>query len=517
MKDEDKTKEQLMNELVELRQEIRELRSSEAKLKWMEVQLRESEERYRTAIEHSNDGVAIVQGDRHLYVNQRFVQMFGYDRPEEIIGQPISLMVHPDERERVNEFNRRRQMGETVPSRYEFKGVRKDAGTIFIEVSATRTTYLGKAVSLAYLRDVTERKRAEDELRKTNAFLKNILDSSSSISILSTDLDQNVLYWNKGAENIFGYKAEEIIGRHKIGILYPDDDEGTKKTVEKARSFITEKKEGMSCELREMTKDGRKRWIHLTLTPRFDEDGRVEGILGIGEDITERKAFEQRALQTERLASIGQALSFVTHEVKTPLTVIGGFARSLLQCDTIERDDRNKLDIIVKEVQRLEGLLAEIQDFTKPLRMERKELSLAPCLREVISLFGDSGAAAGVSFVLNIEGEPLISADPDRLRQVLLNVIKNAMEAILREGEISVRAWEEAEAVFVEIQDTGEGIPQERLEDIFEPFVTTKKGGSGLGLSLCRKIVEDHGGEIAIHSRTGHGARVCMSFPAVAR
>lgn len=132
--------------------------------KQAETLLKESEEHYRTAIEYSNDGVAIVREDDHLYVNQKFVEIFGYDRPEEVIGRPISIIIHPDDRERVNEINRRRQRGETVPNRYEFKGIRKDGITINIEVSAAKTTYRGEVVSLVYLRDVTERKRMEDRL-----------------------------------------------------------------------------------------------------------------------------------------------------------------------------------------------------------------------------------------------------------------------------------------------------------------------------------------------------------------
>ena len=132
--------------------------------KQAETLLKESEERYRIAIEYSNDGVAIVCEGDHLYVNQKFVEIFGYDRPEEVIGRPISIIIHPDDRERVNEINRRRQRGETVPNRYEFKGTRKDGMTINIEVSAAKTTYRGEVVSLVYLRDVTERKKMEDKL-----------------------------------------------------------------------------------------------------------------------------------------------------------------------------------------------------------------------------------------------------------------------------------------------------------------------------------------------------------------
>jgi len=145
--------------------------------------------------------------------------------------------------------------------------------------------------------EITERKQLGEELEDTNKFLKNILDSSSSISIVSTDLEQNVLFWNKGAENIFGYKAEEIVGRQKINILYPDEE--TKEIVNEIRSMIMKNKKNVSKEVKEITSEGRTLWVNLNLTPRFDERGNVIGILGIGEDITERKKMDEALQESE--------------------------------------------------------------------------------------------------------------------------------------------------------------------------------------------------------------------------
>jgi PAS domain S-box-containing protein len=138
-----------------------------SKLKWAEQALKESEERYRMAIESATDGITLVKGEQHVYVNTRFAEMFGYEDPGEIIGKPLSLTVHPDDFEKVSEINRMRQNGEPAPSRYEFKGIRKDGRSIFIEVSAARTIYRGEPVSLAYLRDITDYKHLEERLRQS--------------------------------------------------------------------------------------------------------------------------------------------------------------------------------------------------------------------------------------------------------------------------------------------------------------------------------------------------------------
>ena len=136
-----------------------------AERKQVESKLMESEERYRTAIEHSHDGVALVREGRHVYVNQKFLEIFGYDITEEVIGKPHFITVHPDDLEMVTERNRKRERGESVPLRYEFKGIRKDGTPIYIEISATRVTFQGEATTLAYFRDVTERKELEEKLR----------------------------------------------------------------------------------------------------------------------------------------------------------------------------------------------------------------------------------------------------------------------------------------------------------------------------------------------------------------
>ena len=145
-----------------------------SKRKEAEDALAESEERYRTAIEHSNDGVAIIRQGQHQYVNKRFVEMFGYDSSAEIIGKPVTIVVHPDDQERVKSINHRRWKGETVPSRYEFKSITKDGRTIFIEVSATGIIYRNEPVSLVYLRDVTERKLAEEALLRSHKELEQL-------------------------------------------------------------------------------------------------------------------------------------------------------------------------------------------------------------------------------------------------------------------------------------------------------------------------------------------------------
>jgi PAS domain S-box-containing protein/putative nucleotidyltransferase with HDIG domain len=201
-------------------------------------------------------------------------------------------------------------------------------------------------------RDVLTRKRPANlevceangdrahSLGETNQFLQNILDSSSSISIVSTDLEGTILYWNIGAENLFGYTAEEVVGRENVRLLYPEDGEDTRELIESVRAIVLGQRKSARCEVREVTKDGQSLWISMTLTPRLDDRGEVTGILGIGEDITERKRAEEKIQHS--LNQLRQALDGVIQamvlavEMRDPYTaghqrVVADLARAIAQ------------------------------------------------------------------------------------------------------------------------------------------------------------------------------------------
>lgn len=207
--------------------------------KQAEKKLIESEERYRTAIEYSNDGVAIVKGSMHLYVNQRFCDIFGFDSPEDVIGKTHAINTHPDDLKRVQEINARRQRGEEVPKKYEFKGIGKDGAIVYVEVSATNTTYRGEQVTLAYLRDVTERKLVSDALRDSEMKYRAIFDNANDAIFL---MDRDVFIdCNKKALSVFGCSKEEIIGQPPYKFspdMQPDGSDSTTKAMKKIRAAL---------------------------------------------------------------------------------------------------------------------------------------------------------------------------------------------------------------------------------------------------------------------------------------
>lgn len=234
----------------------------------------------------------------------------------------------------------------------------------------------------------------------------------------------------------------------------------------------------------------------------------------LDEALTELKAAQAQRLQSAKLAAIGEVTAIVAHEIRSPLSTIGGFARSIArQPDRLERNARNA-QIIVEEVERLERILGDLLDFSKPSEPELSMIQLGPILESVAESIRYDARAEDVQVQLDLaENVPDVLADPKQVRQILQNLVNNALEAMQQAGTLTLGLAERNGAVEMYVQDTGEGIPVERMEQIFDTFYTSKPTGTGLGLALCKKLVAQHGGELLVESEEGRGARFTVSFP----
>jgi signal transduction histidine kinase len=224
-----------------------------------------------------------------------------------------------------------------------------------------------------------------------------------------------------------------------------------------------------------------------------------------------------RLIRSERLAAIGEAAAKVCHEIKNPLMVIGGFARQLLRQAPYEGKVRDKLEIIAGEVERLESMMIEVGDFTKPTKLNRRLVDLNELAVQVQGMMVEELAAREIEIAATTDSSvPAVSCDPEKIKQVLLNLVKNAAEAMPEGGAITLAQRREPGWAALDVTDTGKGVPPEHLEAIFTPFFTTKKGGSGLGLSVCHKIIQDHGGRIEVRSEPQRGSTFSILLPLTA-
>jgi PAS domain S-box-containing protein len=379
-----------------------------------------------------------------------------------------------------------------------------------------------------------ERKRTEDALRDTNNFLKNILDSSSSISIISTGLEGNILFWNKGAENIFGYTAEEMVGREKISVLYSDDE--AKRVINEINASILRNKKGASCRISELTKDRRKLWIHLTLTPSFDEKGQVIGILGIGEDITEqveaeetlRKSQEQ-LYQAQKMEALGTLVAGAAHEINNPINLIiyniplfqkvwNDFVPILkehagkepnrkyggMPFDFLEANLDQLLSDMDMAANRVAKIVTDLKDFARQSNVaDKRAIQINDAVENAMRLAQVTVRKSGVHLELDLaQNLPLIEGNLQSIEQIILNITINAIQAIDHDQgkiKIATKFQDKDEQVCISISDNGRGIAPSISSKIFDPFVTDKQaeGGTGLGLSVTYSLVKAHDGEIS--------------------
>jgi PAS domain S-box-containing protein/putative nucleotidyltransferase with HDIG domain len=346
-----------------------------------EEALRESEERYRTAIEYSNDGVAIIRGGTHVYVNRKLVEMFGYDDAQEIVGKTHVVTVHSDDLERVSDINRRRQRGETVPLHYEFKGIKKNGDIIYIEASSTNTQYQGESVSLAYLRDITDRKLSSDALRDSEIKYHTLLDNvNDAIFLMLKDI---FIDCNEKALFIFGCTREDIIGKTPWKFSPPTQPDG-KNSQEKAMEIIrmTLSSKTQFFEWKHSKLDGTLFDAEVSLNSI--EFGGKTYIQVIVRDITQRKQYDQSLKMS--LAKLRKATGGIIDvivmavEMRDPYTAghqkrVASLARSIAKEMglTEESVDRIRMAGIIHDLGKI-SIPAEI--LTRPRKLTETEYDL---------------------------------------------------------------------------------------------------------------------------------------------
>jgi two-component system, NtrC family, sensor histidine kinase HydH len=243
---------------------------------------------------------------------------------------------------------------------------------------------------------------------------------------------------------------------------------------------------------------------------------RWSGTLAIEVDrkTEELKKSQERLIHSERLAAVGSMASHVSHEIKNPLIAVGGLAQQLKRSANLGDREKEKLDLITREVSRLENMLIEVRDFTRPTVPRKIKGAVNPLIQEILALMKPVFTDQKIEIQEDLDPRlPAFEFDPEQVKQVLLNLIKNAAEAMTSGGRLEVKTRTLEQNVMIEISDTGKGISPEHLTHLFRPFFTTKKKGTGLGLAVSYKIIQDHNGEIKINSEVNQGTRVVVQLP----
>ncbi|CAK7016575.1 MAG: Adaptive-response sensory-kinase SasA [Desulfovibrio sp.] len=260
--------------------------------------------------------------------------------------------------------------------------------------------------------------------------------------------------------------------------------------------------------------EGLMSYYHINAFPLRGATGEIERLVLTRRNTTAQMQMEQRLYQSQKMAAIGELSTYIAHEIRNPLFAIGGFANSLLRTPDLDESAQEKARVILEESKRLDDILKSIINFARPTEQNMGDVDINTVVTQTVELMG-IGTEKEIPIAVNLARNlPKIYGNAEMLKQCLINLIKNAQEA-MSQGEIHVNTRYMDGTVLLEVVDNGPGIPQELQEKIFSPFFSTKDKGAGIGLAMTRKIINEIGGKIILHSRVGHGTVVTMTLKPV--
>ncbi len=538
--------------------------------KQIEARLRESEEKYRTLVERANDGIVIVQDGVVKYANPRMAELDG-STLEEFIGSPITDHISDIDMGRVTGIYRRRIAGEKVPTSYEAVLKRRDGTPAQAEMNAGVVSYEGRPAVLAIVRDITERKRVEQELKNTRdeleqrvvertAQLQNqarlaqderdrlrTLIESMKDGVWMTDADANTVFANAVAKEQVaevGLYPENVYGPEALALMMSQVEvftlDGREMGIDRLKRLFK------SETLREMEVGVRNRkteatfYRRLSINPIVSTEGRIAGAVVLVHDITlekqaeeEKRQLEEQLRQAQKLEAMGTLAGGIAHDFNNMLAVILGNAEMALDdIESLHEPTRN-IEQIIAASKRARDLVRQILTFSRRTEQGMRPLRLVPLAKETMKLLRATlPTTIRIDFDIKTASDTVLG-DPSQMQQVLMNLATNAAYAMRKNGgALTVRL---SDVLFAEgedkpyvhiapghylkltVQDTGPGITEAVREHIFEPFFTTKPAGhgTGMGLPVVYGIVKGHKGAVTVESAPGKGSTFNIFLPLV--
>ena len=487
--------------------------------------LHQSEERFRGAFEAAAVGMALVDPDgKFLRVNRMLCEIVGYSE-QELLRLDFQQITHPEDLDADLDYVRRTLAGEISCYRMEKRYIHKKGHVVWIvlSVSLVRDAEGRPLHFVAMIEDITPRKRAEEAVRESERRFRELADSAPVLIIMG-DLEVGCTFVNQTAVDFFGVPADDLLGAGILGRFHPDD----LRRCESDFRRVMPDRQTLTAEYRLLREDDTYRWMAFRSIPRVLADGTLLGYLTCCTDVTERKEVEaslRRAKEAAEAATRAKSefLANMSHEIRTPMNGILGMTELTLDTELSPRQ-REYLTLARSSAESLLTIIDDILDFSKieagKLSLDPSPFALRPLVEETLRVLAVRAHGKGLELALRIAPEvpDAVVGDADRLRQVLVNLVGNAIKFTDR-GEVVVSVEPQqldsgSATLRFRVSDTGIGIAPEKLATIFAPFeqadssTTRRFGGTGLGLAISSKLVAMMGGAIHAESTPGAGSTI---------
>ena len=484
--------------------------------------LKKVKENFMEIFEYAGDGIVVIDKfGRLILANRKCEEITGYKR-ENFLGKSIISVIHERHRPKFVKLFLKVLSGERV--RGELRIINKYGKTVPVEFSSVPIRENGEIIgTFSIIRDITARKRLENKLRKYSVMLKemlrerireleeikkrySVLVEYAGDGVVVIRKDGKISFVNSKLIEMLGYEKNEILGSHFSRFIAP---EYIKITSERFRNRLKGEKVPSTYEIELLAKNGEKIPVELNATAVIYEGEMVD--LVVLRDIRERKALQEQILKTQRLEAIKQLATMVAHDLRNPLAGIRNAAYYIKRkLGNADQTIREMLEIIDREVVFANDIVNDLLDFASDRPLELKLESINSLIEETLRLIQ---IPENIEVIKEFEEIPKIYVDANRLKRVFKNLIENSIQAMPKGGKLTIKTRKNEDSIEIIFKDTGVGISKENMKKIFTPFFTTKAKGVGIGLSICRKFVKEHNGEIKVESEEGKGSVFTVILP----
>jgi len=488
--------------------------------KLAELALKASEEKYRLIADNTMDIIALIEPDRlqFTYLSPSVTRVMGYSE-DELIGTEIFSLVHPEELDQA-----RGTLFEGLAAGFaqgQYRALKKDGSYVWLEaIGKIITNVDGLPAILLTSRDIDQRKNSEAalmaseerlliseaELKQQLDFLNYLINNMNEVFVLY-DNRQNITFVNNSNSGLMGYQQAELVGSQLLQFVTEEHRHHTAGQIDEC--LVRSRQAVFETVL--IRQDGSEALVRIKSSPIID-DGEVQGGMLLIEDISEYRKLEKQIARLDQLNTVGEMAAGIGHEIRNPMTAVKGFLQMLSQYEEYAHH-QHYFHLMLEELERANSIISEFLSLAKNKLVDRQPHNLNLIIGNLFPLLQADALLTEKALVLELNDIPELLLDEKEIRQLIVNLVRNGMEAMEAGGMVTIYTARDGEDVIMEVRDEGNGIAPGMLERLGTPFLTTKENGTGLGLAICYSIVARHGAAIEpIARNNGTTIQVCFKM-----